>query len=80
MTDMTVFLGRDCEVIFREGDVASGYVGRIEAIDANAIRVIPTGVTDGAVLFENGQPAHVPKTYANGGRVAIEDILEIKPV
>jgi hypothetical protein len=80
MTDMTLFMGRDCEVIFRDGGVSSGYIGRIDSIDANAIRVTPTGVTDGEVVFENGQPAHVPKSYPNGGRIAIEDILEIKPL
>jgi hypothetical protein len=80
MTDMTLFIGRDCEVIFREDGVSTGYTGRIDAIDDGAIRVTPTGVTDGAILFENGQPAHVPKTYPNGGRVAIDDILEIKPI
>ena len=78
MTDMTLFIGRDCEVIFRDGDVSTGYVGRIEAIDDTAISVTPMGVTDGAISFENGQPAHVPKSYPDGGRVAIEDILEIR--
>jgi hypothetical protein len=80
MTDMTLFIGRDCEVIFREGGISTGYIGRIDSVDAGTIRVTPVAVTDGAIEFENGQPAHVPKTYPNGGRIAIDDILEIKPL
>lgn len=77
MVDVTPLIGRHCEVIFLTSGVSNGYIGRVDVVDAETISVTPASITDGAVVFANGQPADVPKTYPDGGRIPIGSIQEI---
>ncbi len=77
MVDVRPLIGRHCEVIFQTSGVSNGYIGRVALVDAETISVTPASVIDGAVVFANGQPADVPKSYPDGGRVPIDAIQEV---
>jgi hypothetical protein len=77
MVDVMSLIGRDCEVIFSAAGVSDGYTGVVSLIDDDTISVTPASALEGDIVFENGQPANVPKSYPHDGRIRIADIQQI---